>query len=134
MKTFKILLLCLISFTGLSAQQLSVNSLTVEHKVNPIGMDAAQPRLSWKISATGNNVMQTAYQIRVATNVSFSSSSVVWNSGKVASDESILQKYAGSELKSGQRYYWQVKVWDNKGRASKWSQTAWETGLLSPSD
>ncbi|OPZ32095.1 MAG: Bacterial alpha-L-rhamnosidase [Bacteroidetes bacterium ADurb.BinA174] len=135
MKTFKILLLCLISFTGLSAQQLSVNSLTVEHKVNPIGMDAAQPRLSWKISASGNNVMQTAYQIRVATNASFASSSIVWNSGKVASDESILQKYAGNELKSGQRYYWQVKVWDNKGRASKWSQTAfWETGLLSPSD
>lgn len=135
MKTFKILLFCLISFTGLSAQQLSVNSLTVEHKVNPIGMDAAQPRLSWKISASGNNVMQTAYQIRVATNASFASSSIVWNSGKVASDESILQKYAGNELKSGQRYYWQVKVWDNKGRASKWSQTAfWETGLLSPSD
>ncbi|MGI6047364.1 MAG: family 78 glycoside hydrolase catalytic domain [Petrimonas sp.] len=135
MKTFKILLLCLISFTGLSAQQLSVNSLTVEHKVNPIGMDAPQPRLSWKISASGNNVMQTAYQIRVATNASFASSSIVWNSGKVASDESILQKYAGNELKSGQRYYWQVKVWDNKGRASKWSQTAfWETGLLSPSD
>lgn len=135
MKTFKILLLCLISFTGLSAQQLSVNSLTVEHKVNPIGMDVAQPRLSWKISASGNNVMQTAYQIRVATNASFASSSIVWNSGKVISDESILQKYAGNELKSGQRYYWQVKVWDNKGRTSKWSQTAfWETGLLSPLD
>jgi len=59
-----------------------VNNLTAEHKVNPIGIDATQPRFSWKISATGNNVMQTAYQIRVATNASFSSSSVVWNSVK----------------------------------------------------
>ena len=135
MKTFNLFLLLLICFTGLSAQQLSVNNLTTEHKTNPIGIDAAQPRFSWKISATGNNVMQNAYQIRVATNASFSSSTQVWNSGKVTSDESVLQKYGGNTLKSGQRYYWQVKVWDNKGRESKWSQTAfWETGLLSPSE
>lgn len=135
MKTFKILFLLLISFAGLNAQQLSVNNLTTEHKINPIGIDAAQPRFSWKISATGNNVMQTAYQIRVATNPSFSASGRVWDSGKITSDESVLRKYAGNTLKSGQRYYWQVKVWDNKGRQSKWSQTAfWETGLLSPSE
>ncbi len=135
MKAFKIFLLLLTVFTGLSAQQLSVNNLTTEHKINPIGIDAAQPRFSWKISVTGNNVMQTAYQIRVATNASFSSSTQVWNSGKITSDESVLQKYAGNALKSAQRYYWQVKVWDNKGRESKWSQTAfWETGLLSQAD
>lgn len=135
MKTVRILLLLLIGFTGVSAQQLSVNGLTVEHKVNPIGIDAPNPRLSWKISATGNNVMQTAYRIRVATSESFSSSSQVWDSGKITSDESILHKYGGNALTSGQRYYWQIKVWDNKGRESKWSETAfWETGLLSSSD
>ncbi|MDO5523596.1 MAG: family 78 glycoside hydrolase catalytic domain [Bacteroidia bacterium] len=135
MKTFKTLFLLFICFTGLNAQQLSVNGLTVEHKVNPIGIDTPQPRLSWKIAATGNNVMQTAYQIRVSTNASFSSSGIVWNSGRITSDESILQKYAGEALKSSQRYFWQVKVWDNKGRESRWSETAfWETGLLSPAD
>ena len=135
MKTVKILLLFIAACTGLSAQQLSVNGLTVEHKINPIGIDAPNPRLSWKISATGNNVLQTAYRIRVATSESFSSSSQVWDSGKITSDESILQKYGGNALTSGQRYYWQVKVWDNKGRESKWSETAfWETGLLSSTD
>lgn len=135
MKTFKTLFIFLLIFTGLSAQQLSVNNLTTEHKTNPLGIDAAHPRFSWKIAATGNNVMQTAYQIRVATNASFSSSTQVWNSGKVTSDESVLQKYGGNTLKSGQRYYWQVKVWDNKGRESKWSEKGyWETGLLSPSE
>jgi alpha-L-rhamnosidase len=49
----------------------------------------------------------------------------------VLSDESVLVIYKGPDLKPGQRYYWQVKVWDNKGRESKWSETAyWETGLL----
>ncbi len=129
---FAFFLLC---YAGLSAQPLSVKDLTCEHKTNPIGIDAQQPRLSWKIVSTGNNIMQTAYQIRVSTDVSFASSKSVWNSGKVLSDESVLQKYGGNELKPGQRYYWQVKVWDNKGKESKWSETAfWETGLFSPSE
>ena len=43
--------------------------------------------------------------------------------------------YQGPDLKSGQRYFWQVKIWDNKGKESKWSQVAyWEMGLLSQSD
>ena len=65
--------------------------------------------------------MQTAYSIRVATDEKFSSSKIVWQSGKVESDESILQTYKGPDLKSGQRYFWQVKIWDNKGKESKWS-------------
>ena len=79
--------------------------------------------------------MQTAYSIRVATDEKFSSSEIVWQSGKIESDESILQDYKGPDLKSGQRYFWQVKIWDNKGKESKWSETAfWEMGLLSQSD
>ncbi len=45
----------------------------------------------------------------------------MWESGKVASDESILQDYKGPALQSGKRYFWQVRIWDNKGRSSKWS-------------
>ena len=79
--------------------------------------------------------MQSAYSIRVATSQKFSSSDIIWQSGKIESDESVLQDYKGPALKSGQRYFWQVKIWDNKGRVSKWSETAfWEMGLLSQSD
>ncbi len=56
----------------------------------------------------------------------------VWDSGKVESDQSINVAYAGPELKSRQRYYWQVRVWDQQGNASEYSLAAWwEMGLLS---
>jgi alpha-L-rhamnosidase len=131
MKALK-LLLCLLFIPAMTfSQELSTYDLTAEHKTNPVGMDVLQPRLSWKIKGTGNNVMQTVYWIRVATDPKFSGSKIVWQSGEVASDQSVLIPYKGPDLKPFQKYYWQVRVWDNKGRSSKWSQSAfWETGFL----
>ncbi len=117
------------------SQDLKVRDVTVEYKKNPTGIDTRKPRFSWKITGTGTGIMQTAYSIRVATDQKFPKSKMIWQSGKRGSDESVLIEYNGPALKSGQKYFWQVKVWDNKKRQSKWSETAyWETGLLSPSD
>ena len=135
MKSLKLSLILLSLAGTLFAQNLTVGDLTCEHKINPAGIDNIKPRFSWKISGTGNSLMQTAYSIRVATNPKFSSSGIVWQSGKVVSDGSVLQEYNGPGLKPAQRYYWQVKIWDNKGRETKWSAPAfWETGLFSTSD
>ena len=116
------------------AQELIVRDLTIEHKKNPVGIDILQPRFSWKVDGSMRNLMQTAYSIRVATDEKFSSAKIVWQSGKVQSDESILISYNGPALKSGQRYFWQVRIWDNNKKESKWSETAfWEMGLLTSS-
>jgi alpha-L-rhamnosidase len=135
MKSLKPAILFFVLCGTAIAQGLTVKEMTVEHKVNPIGIDSKQPRFSWKIEATANNTLQTAYSVRVATDNKFSSSKIVWQSGKVESDESILLPYNGADLKSGQRYFWQVKIWDNHGTESKWGSVAYfEMGLLSQSD
>lgn len=115
----------------MNAQDLTVKELTSEHRKNPVGIDEMHPAFSWKIYATGNNIMQTAYSIRVATDTRFAKT--IWQTGKKISSESILQIYEGPELRPETRYYWQVRVWDNHGKESKWSETAFfETGLMNP--
>jgi alpha-L-rhamnosidase len=130
MKSLRLTLILLSLFGVAAAQDLSVKDLTLDHKINPVGIGNKQPRFSWKITGTGNNILQTGYLLKVATDNKFSN--VVWQSGRIASGESVLQPYLGSDLKSSQRYFWQVKIWDNRGKESKWSETAyWEMGLLS---
>lgn len=124
--------LLLLGF-GATAQKLSVGALVCEYQSNPVGIDITKPRLSWKLTSDQRNVMQTAYELKVSTNPDMKNP--VYSSGKVKSDNSVFVEYAGPELISRERYYWQVKVWDNKGAASEWSAVNfWEMGLLHPSD
>ncbi len=110
--------------------------LRTEHLTNPIGIDAAKPQFAWQSDATTPNWMQSAYQVLVATTETnlASGNADVWDSGRIASSDSINITYGGPTLKPQTRYLWSVRVWDDKGKEST-SPTAWfETGLLSPSD
>jgi alpha-L-rhamnosidase len=131
----------LVSFnTPLSSKtpsKISLTNLRVEYKNNPIGIDVMKPRLSWEIVSDERGVRQTAYQLRAAGEIENlkSGKNLLWDTGKVNSDQSIHVEYKGSVLKSGQRVYWQVRIWDENDRPINWSQIAfWEMGLLKPSD
>ncbi|MDX2109609.1 MAG: family 78 glycoside hydrolase catalytic domain [Verrucomicrobiota bacterium] len=92
-----------------------------------------QPRLSWQLNADPaiRGRRQTAYQIEVRD----SAGVLVWDSGKVVSDQSQLVAYAGPSLESGQLYQWQVRSWDEKDAPSSWSSVAyWTMGMLFPDD
>jgi len=118
-----------------SRAPVSVSQLRCEYKVDPLGIDVRQPRLSWQLNADGRGVVQAAYQVRVAEREAGLAASPVWDTGRVDSDRSIHMVYAGPALASGRRYYWQVRVWDGGGAVSDWSAPAfWEMGLLDPSD
>ncbi len=119
------------------ASALNVTRLTCEYKVNPLGIDVERPRLSWQIVDDRRGVMQTAYEIRAAESPTdlTTGKNLIWSTGKVRSDRSTHVVYHGPALRSRQRIYWQVRVWDNKGKKSLWSELAfWEMGLLKKSD
>ena len=115
----------------------SVYALKCEYKTNPLGIDIKKPRLSWKIASSERAVRQSAYQIRSARRVDelTRGRELIWNSGKVLSEQSIHVEYGGPCLVSRERIYWQVRIWDNHGRCSGWSEPAfWEMGLLNAAD
>ncbi|MEP6731999.1 MAG: family 78 glycoside hydrolase catalytic domain, partial [bacterium] len=125
----------LCTAVSLDAQSFHVERLRTEYQANPIGLDVTSPRLSWRLRSERRGTMQSAYEIRVAADSVALNGTPLWNSGRVSSDESIFRPYAGPALKTGARYYWQVRVWDGGGQASPWSVPAFfEMGLLSAAD
>lgn len=128
--------LLVLGFVQAAAAVKTVN-LRCENLVNPLGIDTSQPRLSWELSSGERAVRQTAYQILVASSEASleAGQGDLWDSGKVASDQSILVHYSGKPLASHAECYWKVRVWDQTERSSAWSKPAhWSMGLLAPSD
>ncbi len=123
-----LLFLTICTATGFA--QLYVADLKTESLTNPYGIDAAQPRFSWLLHSDKRNVMQSAYEIRVTVD-----KDIIWESGKVVSDQSVYIPFGGKPLQSDTKYNWQVKVWDNYGAASSWSKPAFfQTALLNKGD
>ena len=123
------LALLLICFTTLTFGQTELQNLTVESLSNPIGIDIKTPRFSWQLVSKVRDTKQTAYEIEVKEG-----NKTVWSSGKVATEKSIFNKYAGSPLVSNEKYTWKVRVWDNRGRSSKWANATFGTSFLNASD
>ncbi len=119
---------------------VTVERLRCEYAENPLGLEVARPRLFWQLRSAGRGERgqrQTAYQVIVASSDAnlVAGRGDLWDSGKVASDQSVHVVYAGRPLGSGQRAYWKVRVWDKDGRETGFSRPAFfEMGLPVPSD
>ncbi len=120
-----------------SEGELSLTDLKCDDRYNPIGIESEHPRFSWIIQATHSDVKQTAYRILVSDDPEKlkQEKGDIWDTGKINSDTSIQVPYAGSTLAPTKKYYWRVKIWDNQGQASDWSEPAsWQMGLLAKQD
>lgn len=107
------------------------HALTCEYFTDPIGLDVSQPRLSWQLQADRRGAKQSAYQIQVTDHAG----TLLWDTEKISTNQSLHIPYGGPTLQPGQRCSWRVRVWDENDAPCDWSATAvWEMGLLDPSN
>ena len=123
-----------------SAERTAATDLQCEYRTDPLGIDATAPRLSWRIQtddAAARGVVQSAYQVLVADSLAEleNDRGNLWDTGRVASDQSVQVVYQGKPLASGVDCFWKVRIWDQQGKPSAWSQLGkWSMGLLKPSE
>ena len=101
---------------------IKINSLKVEMQRNPMGVSNKTPRFSWQIITDQNNLKQKSYQIEIAKDEANlkQEKNLIWNSGKVKSNQSVWIEYKGEPLKQGTSYFWRVKISTNHGKTD-WS-------------
>ncbi|MGV8092538.1 MAG: alpha-L-rhamnosidase N-terminal domain-containing protein [Mangrovibacterium sp.] len=128
----------LFGVSGYAAKSgITVSKMTCEYRENPLGISSQHPRLGWQLEAPGRNVSQSAYRVLVSESVEQLNrdKGEVWDSKKIKSGQSALIPYAEETLRSGKQYFWKVRVWDNKGNASVWSEVnTWTMGLPETGD
>lgn len=116
---------------------MTPSNLKCEYLVDPLGIDATTPRLSWNLDSFSRGQAQSAYQILVGSSFSEleENRGSLWDSGKVTDAETLHIPYGGTSLLSAQRCYWKVRVWDQSDQEFPYSQPAvWEMGLLAPEE
>lgn len=112
---------------------IAATALRAEALIDPIGIDAPAPRLSWTMASDNANEHPSGYQVRVATSLPLlrHGGPLVWDSGRLSSAQESQVAYQGMTLASGQRYVWWVRLWDSTGLPGPWSAPAtWTMGLL----
>lgn len=131
------LILLFTSLITLQTNAQTLEKLRCEYQETPMGLEVLNPRLSWQMKATSRGAKQTAYQILVADNEADlkKDNGNVWNSGMVKSEQSIKIDYEGKPLESRKRYFWKVKIWNEKNKPTSYSEaTWWEMALLKKED
>jgi alpha-L-rhamnosidase len=132
-------LLAALLAASANAAPPTVTALSVDQMRNPLGIDDPHPSLGWQLRSGERGTMQAAYRIQVAESApqldSEEPEELVWDSGWVDSPESVGVAYSGPTLESRQRYYWRVRVRNERSEESAWSAPSWwEMALLEPSD
>lgn len=115
-------LLILMAFMAIQASaKLTVTRLTCNYQgepsapesgyINDMVVTEGPVRLGWQMKADANGERQSAYEITIKENVT---DKLVYTSGKVKSSQSQLIEVPA--LKPNRHgYYWQVRVWNDKG-------------------
>lgn len=110
--------------------------LRCEHLACVQGLNTDIPRFSWALASAGRGRAQSAYRIVLGTDRDSvaSGTGAVWDSGTVASNQTILIPYGGPALARDSVYFWSVSVWDEAGAQSAFAEPMTIFSGLSQSD
>ena len=116
--------------------------LLVNGVADPLAIERDAARFTWMSKDTERGERQTGYQILVferpaltvqrfiASGAATDSTPLIWDSGKVDSDNSASAEYRGRALPAATRFWWKVRIWDQAGKPSPYSAPArFDTGL-----
>ena len=133
----KLVIIILLNLTISHVKAQTLEKLQCEYQLNPTGLTATKPRLSWQMKAASRGAKQIAYQVLVADSEAElkKDNGNVWNSGMTKAEQSLKIEYAGKPLESRKRYYWKVKIWNEKNKPTLYSEPSfWEMALLNKED
>lgn len=128
----------LLLFVFISCERRSkpeITELRCQSAINPIGIDLHHPGFSWITESLDRGKLQSACQILVADNKKDidRDKGNLWDSGKNNTARPGYAIYDGMPLVSNQTYYWKVRIWDEKGEATSYSDPAqFTTSILDP--
>lgn len=105
---------------------LSIKLIKINHLIQPKGIRGAI-QTGWEIESDHSHTMQTGYQIQIAETPDFTT--LIYDSGRVESEDSANVPVAGIAWKSLVRYFLRVRIWDNHGEESPWQVTEYLTAL-----
>ena len=118
----------LIGAPGAKAQgYFNVSNPLTDNMVTPLGLDEV-PVFGWDIESNIVGEGQSAYRIVIKDKAG----NPVWDTGKVPSSRSSnveLDYSKARNLKNGTDYFWNVTVWDKKGKAHTSPEARFSTGL-----
>lgn len=112
------------------------SNLRCEYLENPLSVDVVAPRLSWELApveASARGLSQSAWQVLVASSAELldRGKGDLWDSGKRRGKQTFGIEYDGRPLAPHHDCWWRVRVWDQKGSTSEWSEPArWSAGIL----
>ena len=117
---------CQGNLVGLSEEKLQHLN---KHKL--FSTDKPNPTFSWTVAHTERAARQSAFQVIVATDQNLKN--IIWDSGKVLSQDETSLTYAGPDLRTGKTYFWGVMWWDHKGEVAVSEETGhFLVGVLDP--
>jgi alpha-L-rhamnosidase len=128
--------LAMFLLTLVTSAQCAPGYLRTNALKSPLGIDTPHPTFSWQNDTKVPNWTQTSYEIFVATDVENlrPGKADIWDSGQIKSSESINIAYAGAAIRPQQRYVWEVRTWDHKGKQTTSAPAWFETGLMSDAE